>query len=201
MIRSKLVNIDESIGIIPSLAIHLREGDAKRGITINKETMLPPITRLTAPKSSDKSDDSSSVPSESPEVLQRHDADLVQFICEHVALPPSSLLDFELFCYDLNEARIAGLHKEFISGRGLDNMACAFTALEGFLSASDLSEEQNIRCMVLFDNEEVGSDSLMGAGSTLLGDVMRTISGSSEADRVSRRKSMILSCVGVKRKR
>ena len=69
------------------------------------------------------------------------------------------------------------------------------------MSASDLSEEQNIRCMVLFDNEEVGSDSLMGAGSTLLGDVMRTISGSSEADRVSRRKSMILSCVGVKRTR
>lgn len=196
MIRSKLVKIDECIGIIPSLAIHLREGDAKRGMQINKETMLPPITRLTSSQPSSESDASSPAPCESPEVCDRHDADLVQFVCSHIDLSPSSLLDFELFCYDLNEARISGLHKEFISGRGLDNMACAYAALEGFLGAAGLAEERNIRCMVLFDNEEVGSDSLMGAGSTLLGDVMRGISGSAEMDRVSRRNSMILSCVG-----
>ena len=193
------MNIDECIGIIPSLAIHLREGDAKRGMTINKETMLPPITRLVNSKSSESASESSSsspVPSESPDVIQRHDADLVQYICDRLALSPSHLLDFELFCYDLNEARISGLHHEFISGRGLDNMACAYTALEGFLAASNLGEEQNIRLLVLFDNEEVGSDSLMGAGGTLLGDVLRSIQGTDEADRIGRRKSMILSCVG-----
>ena len=34
--------------------------------------------------------------------------------------------------------------------------------------------------MVLYDNEEVGSRSLMGAGSTMLGDVFRAICPSTE---------------------
>ena len=46
--------------------------------------------------------------------------------------------------------------------------------------------------MVLYDNEEVGSRSLMGAGSTMLGDVFRAICPSTEMA-----KSMLLSCVGL----
>ena len=52
--------------------------------------------------------------------------------------------------------------------------------------------------MVLYDNEEVGSRSLMGAGSTMLGDVFRAICSSTEMARISRRRSMLLSCVGMK---
>ena len=47
MISSKLVNIDECIGIIPSLAIHLRDSSSKDAMELNKETMLPPILGLT----------------------------------------------------------------------------------------------------------------------------------------------------------
>lgn len=47
MISSKLVNIDECIGIIPSLAIHLRDSGSKDAMELNKETMLPPILGLT----------------------------------------------------------------------------------------------------------------------------------------------------------
>lgn len=40
------MNIDECIGIIPSLCIHLRDAASKGGMELNKETMLPPIYRL-----------------------------------------------------------------------------------------------------------------------------------------------------------
>lgn len=46
MIRSKLIQISECIGVLPSLAIHLRDSDKKQGGGLNKETMLPPITHL-----------------------------------------------------------------------------------------------------------------------------------------------------------
>ena len=97
------------------------------------------------------------------------------------------------------------MKKEFIVGRGLDNLACCFCALEGFLNASNLEEEENIRfllfsrviirMMVLYDNEEVGSRSLMGADGTLLSDVFSALNSTSDADRISRRKSLLLSCV------
>ena len=74
-------------------------------------------------------------------------------------------------------------------------MACCFCALEGFLNANNLSEDPNIRLLVLFDNEEVGSSSLMGAGSTLISDVFSRLCKNAEYERISRRKSMVLSCV------
>lgn len=45
-IRSKLVQIDECVAVLPSLAIHLRDGDAKKDNAVNKETSLRPITRM-----------------------------------------------------------------------------------------------------------------------------------------------------------
>ena len=42
----KFGEISECVGIIPSLAIHLRDADKKQGSSINKETNLPPITHL-----------------------------------------------------------------------------------------------------------------------------------------------------------
>lgn len=45
-IRSKLVQIDECIALLPSLAIHLRDSDAKKDNAVNKETSLRPITHM-----------------------------------------------------------------------------------------------------------------------------------------------------------
>lgn len=89
------------------------------------------------------------------------------------------------------------MKKEFITARGLDNMACAYSCLEGFLQAGRLEEEPTVRVMILFDNEEIGSGSLMGAESTLLGDVLRGLASTPEQEQISRRKSLILSCVSV----
>lgn len=49
--------------------------------------------------------------------------------------------------------------------------------------------------MVLYDNEEVGSRSLMGADSTLLSDVFQAIAPEEEHQRMARQKSLLLSCV------
>ena len=99
-IKSKLVNIDECIGIIPSLAIHLRDSSSKNAMEINNETMLPPIIHLTGSYSpfshlDDEEDKKESTPS-------YHDASLVSFLCDRLHVAPSSILDFELFLYDLN---------------------------------------------------------------------------------------------------
>lgn len=53
-----------------------------------------------------------------------------------------------------------------------------------------------MRVMVLFDNEEIGSGSLMGAESTCWATCCAGWQRRPEQELISRRKSMILSCVG-----
>lgn len=76
-------------------------------------------------------------------------------------------------------------------------MACAYCCLEGFLQAAELDRESTIRVIILFDSEEIGSCSLMGAESTLLGDVLRGLEPNPDMEQIARRKSLILSCVVV----
>lgn len=102
MIRSKLIQISECIGVLPSLAIHLRDSDKKQGGGLNKETMLPPITHLAGMLDPCDSSIENDTSENKEEIYQNHNADLINYVCDHLLIAPSSILDFELFLYDLN---------------------------------------------------------------------------------------------------
>lgn len=63
----------------------------------------------------------------------------------------------------------------FISAPRLDDLQCAFGALEAFISAK---KAENLPVYCLFDNEEVGSQTKQGAASTFLTAVLERISES-----------------------
>ena len=65
-----------------------------------------------------------------------------------------------------------GPQGQFLCAPRLDDLACAFGCLEGFLQAG---ENDAINVYALFDNEEVGSATRQGAGSTLLRDTLRAV--------------------------
>ena len=62
-----------------------------------------------------------------------------------------------------------GAHEEFISSPQLDDLQCAYTSLQGFLKGNN---EKSINVIACFDNEEVGSGTKQGAGSTFLYDTL-----------------------------
>ena len=55
----------------------------------------------------------------------------------------------------------------------LDDLACVYASLAGFLAASPPREHIALHCV--FDNEEVGSRSMQGAESTFLADTARRV--------------------------
>lgn len=112
MIRSKLIQISECIGVLPSLAIHLRDSDKKQGGGLNKETMLPPITHLAGLNDSCDSSIKNDSSENKEEIYQNHNADLINYVCDHLLITPSSILDFELFLYDLNV--LHSIHYDYI---------------------------------------------------------------------------------------
>lgn len=154
-----LVNFEEPIAVIPSLAIHLdREANSNR--SVNAQTDIPPIV-LKLPVAEDKAK-----PSFNDILLQKikDETDAVE------------VLDYELNFYDVQEPAYVGLHQDFIAAARLDNLLSCFT---GLMSMTETSNPGS-KLLVCTDHEEVGSASSSGAQGNFLQSVLERIAGSHE---------------------
>ena len=78
----------------------------------------------------------------------------------------------DLFLYSRMPGSVWGAKNEYLSAGRLDDLECAWTCLQAFLSGEG---EDHLNVYALFDNEEVGSLSKQGADSTLLSDTLLRI--------------------------
>ena len=140
-IRAELLYPDRDLALIPSLAIHLSGGEKEFSL---QNQMLP--------------------------VVSAGERELVlEDILIECGIDSSAVLGMDLFLTCRAEPTLWGAQQEFFSAPRLDDLACAYGAMEGFLMA-EIGEDALFHCV--FDNEEVGSESKQGAGSTFLRDVI-----------------------------
>ncbi len=142
-IISKNITLDTTV-IIPNLAIHLNR-EINTNHTINAQTDMSAILSLGETTIND--------------LIEKE-------------LGNVEVLDYDLFLYNKEEARIVGYNNEFISGPRLDNLECYYTSLEALIEGDN---SENINVWAGFNNEEVGSGSNNGAGSTFLIDVINKV--------------------------
>jgi len=169
---STLINFDDPIAVIPSLAIHLdREANSNR--SINAQTDIPPVL-LKLPDAEAKTK-----PSFNDILLQKikDDTDAIE------------VLDYELSFYDVQEPAYVGLHQDFIAAARLDNLLSCFT---GLMSMTETSNPGS-KLLVCTDHEEVGSASSSGAQGNFLQSVLERIAGSHENFVRMMDKSMMVS--------
>lgn len=165
---TKLVSINRPILRIPSLAIHLNREIGEKGFQFNKQTHLVPILATAVKRSLNAGDNK-----EETEFQSNHHPALIEMLAKELSVEPASIVDFELSLYDCQPAVIAGAFNEFIYARALDNLMMSFISVQSMISAyksRDSNTDGNkgcIRMIALFDNEEVGSESWQGAGSSL----------------------------------
>ena len=77
------------------------------------------------------------------------------------------ILGHDLYLYTREKARVWGMEEEFLSAPALDDLECAWGCTRGFLASEDSD--------VIPVLEEVGSNSVQGAASTLLADTLERI--------------------------
>ena len=168
-IKEKLVSVDRDLLVIPNLAIHMNR-EANEGHKIDVQKEIQPVFSL-----SEK-------------------ASLLSIISEQAEVPKEDILSSDLFLYARTEPTRWGAEKEFISAPRLDDLECAWTCLQGFVSAENPAA---IPVYCLFDNEEVGSSTRQGADSTFLSDTLERISEklgwSGEGYKIALSKSFMLS--------
>jgi aspartyl aminopeptidase len=156
---STLVNFENPIAVIPSLAIHL-DREANKNRSVNAQTDIPPIL-LKLPNS------------ESEDKPSFHDILLQKIQDETDAI---EVLDYELSFYDVQEPAYIGLHQDFIASARLDNLLSCYTGLMALTETSNPGS----KLLVCTDHEEVGSVSTSGAQGTFLQSVLERIAGSHE---------------------
>lgn len=107
---------------------------------------------------------------------------------------PQDILGSDMQLYCSESPGLAGDGDALVLSPRLDDLACAWAALDGFLAAP-AHDWGDVFC--LFDNEEVGSTTAQGACSTLLADVLAragaALDETAEDHRIALAKSLLLS--------
>jgi aspartyl aminopeptidase len=210
-IEQKLVKIDRPILRIPNLAIHLQTADERTAFTVNKEDHLSPILAMAAEKAlsgegegeSDEDDEKENKKDKKPKDgwTEFQEPLLLQLLAEELKCEIADIADFELNLFDIQKASIGGVHSEFIHSARLDNLASCFLAVQALMEHSqELADDEDISLIALFDHEEVGSSSAVGAGSPIMGEAVEQIAsalnsgeGNSDLYQSCLRRSFVLS--------
>lgn len=182
-IEQKLVKIDRPILRISNLAIHLTTADERAAFKFNKEENLVPILAMEAEKGltgEDKDDEEKKKDDKTPKDgwTEYQEPLLLQILAEELGCETSDIADFELNLFDIQKASLGGVHSEFIHSARLDNLASCFLAVQALIEYSQdgsLQDDKDVSMIALFDHEEVGSSSAVGAGSTIMGEAVEQI--------------------------
>lgn len=144
-IVSRLVDIKRDLLMIPNLAIHMNR-EINDGYKYNAQKDLLPLFGGA---------DAAGM--------------FMKLVADAADVAVEDILGHDLFLYNRERGRIWGAKNEYISASRLDDLQCAFASLKGFL-AGEKQEHMAVHCVL--DNEEVGSGTKQGAGSTLLYDTL-----------------------------
>ena len=139
-IETRIVDFDEDLCIIPNLAIHFNR-EINDGYAYNPQKDLLPILGID------------------------REEDLFLNLLDKTKKEDEEILSYDLYLFNREKARYIGVNKELIGSPKLDDLGCAYSSI---LSLLDSKCDSGISASVVFNNEEVGSNSLNGADSNFL---------------------------------
>lgn len=150
-LSEKLVAIDGTMLVIPSVAIHMdRSVNQHKEWKVQKDML--PLYGMTGAKTP-----------------------FMDVIATAAKVKAEDILAHDLILYSRVPGTIWGEEREFISSPKLDDLQCAFACFRGFTQGQ---KEKYISVYALFDNEEVGSATSQGAGSTFLANTLKRLARS-----------------------
>jgi aspartyl aminopeptidase len=144
---SRLVDVREPVARVPQLAIHLDRA-VNEGLKLDAQQHLTPVWGLGAPR---------------PGGFAAWLAE-----CTGGGVPAW----WELCLYDVQPAAVLGADRSLLASGRLDNQVSCWAAATA-LAAADPAD--HVAMIVLNDHEEVGSDSVSGAGGPLLEHVLERL--------------------------
>ncbi|MGY4648336.1 M18 family aminopeptidase [Mycobacterium sp. URHB0021] len=139
-IEHRLVRVDAPILRVPQLAIHLAED--RKAVTLDPQRHVNAVWGVGSGTRS-----------------------FLAYVAAQAGVDGDAVLGADLMTHDLTPSGLTGVDRALLSAPRLDNQATCYAGLEAFLAARP---GDHVPVLVLFDHEEVGSQSDHGAQSDLL---------------------------------
>lgn len=166
-LETRLLRFDAPLVRLPNLAIHMNREVNEQGLKFNKQTELPLILGLQQPG-------------------VEAAGQLSGLIAQQLGAAAADILNCEFAVYDTQKGAFWGAGQEFIADSQLDNLASCHAALTALLATENPAA--TAMC-ALFDHEEVGSGSAVGAEGSFLADVLRRIAANLGLDEEDRQRA------------
>lgn len=147
-VEHRLVRLDEPLLRVPQLAIHLAED--RKAVELNPQRHVNAVWGVGGGTRS-----------------------FLGHVADRTGVDAAEVLGFDLMTHDLAPSRWVGADGALVSAPRLDNQATCYAGLQAFLAAAAGGAATPV--LVLFDHEEVGSQSDHGAQSDLLLTVLERI--------------------------
>ena len=144
---TRLVRLPGTLCRVPSLAIHLNRDVNSNGLTLNAQTQLLPLAAL-------------EIDGGGLELRERLAA------AAGGGVTAQAIIGSDLCLFDTQAPALGGARGELIFSARLDNLVSCHAGLSALLASQAASDAT--RVVVLYDHEEVGSESAIGAGSQFL---------------------------------
>ena len=138
-----LVRVDRPVLHLPQLAIHLHREIVTDGLKVDPQSHTAPLWGLGGPE----------------------EGRFRRFLADELGCDAADVVAWDVMTHDLAPAALVGERDELLASARLDDLCCSWAAISALV-------ETGRGVVVLFDHEEVGSESHRGAGSPLLGDVL-----------------------------
>lgn len=151
-IEKRLIRMEQDLLLIPNQAIHMNK-DANSGYTYQKNVDVLPLFGM-----------------------KETEQDFIEFLAQELKIAKEQILDYDLFLHATTDCFIWGREQEFLSGPRLDDLENAYLSFAAFMETEKMHADTSfLPVYCLYDNEEVGSATRQGAGSTFLKDVLKRI--------------------------
>lgn len=153
-VETRLVTIDEPVLRVAQLAVHLDRG-ANEGLALNPQQHLTPLWGVST-----------------------EPGDFRGYLAGAVGVDAADVFSWDVMTHDLQPSRRIGRDLDLIAAPRLDNLATSYAGVQALIDAVSRpagSASSSIPVLILFDHEEVGSQSERGAMSTLLPSVLERI--------------------------
>lgn len=146
------INFKEPLMIIPNIAIHMNR-KVNEGQKIDKQNDLLPIIKTI-------NDDQN---------IKNY---LINLIAKKLKIKNNKIIDFDLYLRDTEDPIILGSEKEFLNAGQIDDLGMAHAGLKALINCN---KKTGFNLLTLFDNEEIGSNTDVGADSPLLSNLLERI--------------------------
>ena len=155
----RLISWDKPLLVIPNVAIHMNR-EVNKGVPYKANVDMLPICRTVQGEF-------------------EKNGYLVRQIAERLQVQPEDVLSFELCAYCCDEPTLLGFEEDLLTSPRLDNLSSVHACLQGLADA----QGDGINVAVLYDNEEIGSNTRRGADSSTLTVILEKLALSLGLDR------------------